>query len=189
MALAAATVRGGESQATNLDNTILALVLTESYADGGYAVVYPKAAFQLMEVQPEEVKRSLKHFPNRRDTNDVVNSLVDRLFERNRLSGTRKAVQFSLPSSPTNGYVLDYDAKYGKYFKNDGGGWPQFYKENPKAHGIITVSLPAHDEQSGLVLIYRGISQHGLQGKGELILYKLEKGQLSQIDRVVLWIA
>ena len=40
-----------------------------------------------------------------------VSKLVDLLFERNKIR-----VRLSLKSSPKDGYLIDYDGKYNKYF-------------------------------------------------------------------------
>ena len=85
--------------------------------------------------------------------------------------------------------MIDFDGKYKKYFKNDGGGWEKWYKENPKAHGSTTVSLPVYDRKTGCVLEYKGTQSHWLAGSGWVILYKYEKGELKEINRVMLWIS
>ena len=83
----------------------------------------------------------------------------------------------------------DHDGKYAKYFQNDGGSWPRLYTENPKVRGIVTISLPAYDEKTGLVVLYKGTHIHGLQGSGEAILYRYERGELKKLKSVTLWIA
>ena len=152
-------------------------------------VVRPKAELDTVDVGlAPNIKDSLGSGADP-STNAVVAWLVDQLFERNKMSGTKKAPQLSLASSATNGYVVDYDSKYGKYFRNDGGSWARFYGENPKARGIVTISLPAYDDKTGLALVYRGTHEHGLRGWGEVILYKYEKGKLRKLNSTTLWIA
>jgi len=85
--------------------------------------------------------------------------------------------------------VIDYDGKFANYFKEDGGGWEKWYKENPKAHGITTVSLPAYDPKTGLVLLYMGTQVHWLAGSGRVILYSYEKGELKELKRLEMWIS
>jgi hypothetical protein len=178
-----------ENQSTNLDNTILALALSDAYANGGYVVVRPKAELDNVE---SSTAQHIKEWLSSRaggDTPAVIGALVDQLFERNRGSGTKQALRLTLASSVTNGYVVDHDGKYAKYFRNDGGSWPRFYEENPKVRGIVTISLPAYDERTGLVVLYRGTHEGGLQGYGEAILYRYEGGKLRKLNSITLWIA
>jgi hypothetical protein len=81
------------------------------------------------------------------------------------------------------------DGHYLKYFDPNGGGWEKLYKDHPKAHGITTVSLPAHDLKSGMVLIYTGTQTHWLAGSGHIILYKYENGKLKELKRVETYIS
>ena len=187
IALAVASGWAADSQATNSDNTILAFALTDSYPGAGFVVVRPKAELDNVDVaQAQDIKDSLG-FGASSSTNAVVALLVDQLFERNKMSGTRKATRLSLASSATNGYVVDHEGKYGRYFQNDGGSWPLFYLENPKVRGIVTVSLPAYDEKTGLVVVYRGTHKHGLEGWGEAILYQYQNGKLKKLRSMLLW--
>jgi hypothetical protein len=171
---------------TGQEATILALVLKHSYTDGGYTVVSPKARLLHMDTaDSQEVAERKKYIRKHLQTEGVDTvKLVDQLFERNK-----KAVRLSIKSSPKEGYIVDYDGKYEKYFKKDGGGWEKWYKENPKAHGSTTVSLPICDEKSGYVLVYIGTQMHWLAGAGWIILYKYEKGELKELKQLMLWIS
>ncbi|MGA3283734.1 MAG: hypothetical protein ABSD57_04660 [Verrucomicrobiota bacterium] len=186
LVLAAANVWAAGDKMTEQEGTILALVLRQSYTDGGYTVVSPEAGLSHMDAgDSKEVKDSKKYIRDHLQTNGVdVAKLVDRLFERNK-----KAVRLSIKSSPKDGYIVDYDGKYEKYFKKDGGGWERWYKENPNAHVSTTVSLPIYDEKSGLVLVYKGIQTHWLAGSGWMILYRYEKGELKELKKVMMWIS
>jgi hypothetical protein len=112
----------------------------------------------------------------------VVSELVEKLYQRNE-----KPVRLTLKSSPKDGYVIDVDGKYAKYFEENGGGWDKLYKENPKAKGITTISLPVYDHKTGLVLIYVGTQLHSLMGGGGVILYGYKKGKLKKINYLTLW--
>jgi len=186
LALAATGAWAAEAKATDEENTILTLVLKRPYADGAYTVVHPDTGMSHMGGDgAKEIKQSKMYIAERLQTNGIiVTKLVDRLFERNE-----KPVRLTLKSSPKDGYVIDFDGKYKKYFKNDGGGWEKWYKENPKAHGSTTVSLPVYDRKTGCVLEYKGTQSHWLAGSGWVILYKYEKGELKEINRVMLWIS
>ena len=184
MALAATSARGADNQATNLDDSILALALAGPSTNGSYVAVYSKAGLDCVDIsQAQAIKRSLSG----RGADAVIGSLVDQLFARNKSSATRQAVRLTLTSSLTNGYVVDHDEKYVRYFQNDGGGWPRLYEENPKCRGMITVSLPAYDKKTGLVMLYKGVHEHGLQSFGEVILYRHESGKLKKLSTLPLW--
>jgi len=171
---------------TAQEGIILALALQQSYTDGGYTVVSPEARLSHMDFgNSKEVKDSKKYIRDHLQTNGVnVAKLVDRLFERNK-----RDVRLSIKSSPKNGYIVDYDGKYGKYFEKNGGGWEKWYKENPNAHGSTAVSLPVYDEKNGLVLVYKGTQSHWLAGSGWIILYRYEKGELKELKKVMMWIS
>ena len=111
-------------------------------------------------------------------------ALLGELKKRNR-----KPSRLLLASSPANGYVIDYDGTFAKYFDRDQGGWEKWYKDNPLAHGYTQVSLPAYDDGTGLVLIYVGTQTHRLAGAGYLLLYQLDHDRLDELARVMLWIS
>ena len=187
VALTVASGWAADNQATNLDNTILALALADAYTNEDYVVVHPKAELDSVGAARLNILRTHWAVAVRPGTNMVIGSLVDQLFERNKGSGTRQAVRLTLGSSLTNGYVVDHEGKYGNYFRNDGGSWPRLYEENPKVRGMVTVSLPAYDEKTGLVVLYKGTHEHGLQGRGEVILYRYESGKLRKLKSITLW--
>ncbi|MDR0275152.1 MAG: hypothetical protein LBI48_07400 [Burkholderiaceae bacterium] len=186
--LTASAVWAAGNMGTEEDNRVLALVVKQSYKDGGYTVVNPETGlshFFYHDADADEIRRSKQYIAKNLQTNGiVVTELVDRLFERNK-----KPVRLTLKSSPQDGYVMNFDSEYAKYFKDNGGGWEKWYKENPKAHGRTTVSLPVYDQKTGLLLVYMGTQWHWLAGEGWVILYKYEKGKLKEINKVMMWIS
>ena len=160
----------------------MSLVLKAFNPDGGYTLVDPRTVSPADSKDPKGVMGKM-YISEHLQTNGVfVAALVDRLFERNT-----KPVRLTLESSPHDGYVIDSDASYEKYFKKHGGGWEKLYKENSKAHSITTVSLPAYDEKTGLVLVYIATSSNSLAGSGWVVLYKYENGKLKEINRLMMW--
>lgn len=159
------------------DNTLLALIFKQAVPDGKYTIVDPEARL------PDNHDKAylLEQFK----TDDaIVGPLIDQLIERNA-----EPVLLTLESSPENGYVVDYDGAYAQYFKEDGGGWDKLYEEHPDASGSTTVSLPAYDEASGYVLIYKATQLHWLAGSGNLILYKYADGKMTEVENIMLWIS
>lgn len=186
MALLAPAALAAENLATNLDSALLALAVTDKFPDGGYVVVLPRADLQVVDASEAGAIKDWLSMPGVA-TNRAIRSLVDQLFERNKTSGTRQAVRLPFGSCATNGYVVDHDGKYIKYLENDGGSWARLYAENPKVRGLVSLSLPAYDEKTGLVVILKATARHGLEGWGELILYRYENNKLIKLKRVPLW--
>lgn len=160
------------------------MVLKAFNRDGGYTLVDPRTVSPADSKDPKGVMGEM-YISEHLQTNGVfVAGLVERLFERNA-----KPVRLTLKSSPQDGYEIDSDARYEKYFKKHGGGWEKLYKENPKVHSITTVSLPAYDQKTGLVLVYIATSSNWLAGTGCVVLYKYENGKLKELNRVTMWVA
>ena len=118
------------------DSFILSLVLSRSYEEGGYTVVDPQTSLGHPAFNdPKSVEQTKKYILEKIKIEECeISKLVDLLFERNKIP-----VRLSLKSSPKDGYLIDYDGKYEKYFEKDGGGWEKWYKENPKADGWTRV--------------------------------------------------
>lgn len=183
LVLAATGVWATDNNATEEENRILTLVLKRSYPEGGFTVVAPVTGLAKMDSQ--DLKQTKKYIAENLQASGVaVTKLFDRLFERNK-----KRVRLTIKSAPEDGYLIDFDGKYQKYFEKDGGGWEKWYKENPKAHGDTRVSLPVYDQKSGLVLVYMGTQSHWLVGSGWIIVYKYEKGELIELNKVMMWIS
>ena len=175
-----------DNKATNDENKILSLVLKRLFTDGGYTVVNPETRLPPLDSDdPKEIRHSERYVTEHLQTHGIaVKNLVDRLFDHNK-----KPVRLTIKSSPKDGYVIDFDGKYAKYFDKDGGGWERWYEENPKAHGSTNVSLPVYDKITGLVLVYIGTQSDWLAGSGWIILYRYEKGELQEIQKVIMWIS
>lgn len=168
------------------DNSILSLVLTRSYDDGGFTVVASETALSHGNLNdPTEAKGTKGYLlKNIKIEGCDVSALIDRLIERNK-----KSVRLTLKSSPEKGYAVDYEGKYKRYFEKDGGGWEKWYKENPRAHGLTEVSLPVYDPKSDIVLVYVGTQGHWLAGSGFVIAYRYEDSKLVELCRVMMWIS
>jgi len=168
----------GETKSSPTTDEILSLILQHSFEDVGFTVVDPDTEVRHLERIAKdmgviEVMLDLKYY-----------GLVEKFFEKNK-----KSSRLSLKSDLSKGYVIDYDGKFRRYFEKDGGGWEQWYKENPIAHGMTCVSLPVFDERSGLVLVYRGGQSNRLAGGGFLIVYKYKDGKLEFIKSHMIWIS
>lgn len=171
--------------ATAERNEVLRLVLQTEYQDGGFTVVDPMTSLGLGSEDAESWASNLARNQSDPELDKaVIESLLNKLIELNK-----KPQRLTIDSSPSDGYLIDYDGKFDKYFEDGGGGWDQWYKENPKAHGSTQVSLPACDQDSGLAVVYKGTQSHWLAGAGYLILYRYESGKLNELNRLMLWIS
>jgi hypothetical protein len=150
---------------TDEEGALLALVLHECYSNNGYTVVSSEAVLRGGDSEASK-KYIQEHLPR-------AGGLVDRLFDRNK-----RTTRLSIKSFQKDGYVVDYDGRFGKYFEKNGGGWRKWYEENPNAHGFTTVSLPVYDDESGFVLVYKGTQLDWLAGSGWVILYRYETKEL-----------
>jgi hypothetical protein len=171
---------------TDKEGTILALALQRSYQDGGFAVVSPDTdVSELGGGNSTKVDHCKQFVLKGLQTNDPdVVSLVDKFFERNK-----NTIRLSIKSSPKDGYIIDRDGKFQKYFEKGGGGWDKWRAENPNAHGNVRVSMPVYDEKIGFVLIYIGQVVDALMGSGRVILFKQENGKLKYVKAVEIWIS
>ena len=171
------------------DIAILSQVLHVHSEDGGFTVVAPMTTLSTLvrdiRNKPKdlnEVKRYVRK--NLMAWGENIDHLLDKFIEKNK-----EPVKLELKSSQKDGYLIDYDGKFDRYFGDEGGGWHEWYEENPKAHGLTRVSLPAYDKKTGLVLVYKGTQGHWLAGSGFLILYKYQGGKLEEQARVTLWVS
>jgi hypothetical protein len=168
---------------TGLDHSV---IKEPKVQEGGYTVVASQTSLERLLIDESKTFEQTKRYilENIKIDKYDISRLVDLLFERNKIP-----LRLSLKSSPKDGYIIDYDGKYKKYFEKDGGGWEKLYKENPKADGWITVSLPAYDRKTNIFLVYIGTQRHGLSGSGWVIAYKYKNGKLKELTRVMLWIS
>jgi hypothetical protein len=182
-------VWAAENKPTEEENTLLKLILKQSYPDGGYTVVAPDTSifggFSDASEETKKFKSGIAANLNIFGTNNVaITELIDRLYKRNE-----KPTRLTIQSVQKDGYLIDFDRKFEKYFAKDGGGWEKWYKENPKAHGFTNISLPVYDRMTGLVIVYKGTQSHWLAGRGNLILYRFQNGELKELTKAELWIS
>lgn len=168
------------------DDEILAQVLRSQRDLGGYTVVDPKTSLgdTLTGKTPAEIDKTREYVQREfAGMGYDIGPLFDMLIEKNK-----NQAYITLESSPEDGYLIDYERKFEKYFEKDGGGWKAWYRDNPFAHGYVRVSLPAFDAETGLVLVYIETQRHELAGFGYLVACRLANGHLAEIGRYLLWV-
>jgi hypothetical protein len=115
-----------------------------------------------------------------------LSSLVESLFERNATP-----VEMNIPSSPENGYIIDYDGKYVGYFKNAEiyTAWDNLINDYPEVYALVDISMPVYDPDTGIVIIFTAIQYAPLAGAGWIIAYSYDGNALIEITRLQLWIS
>lgn len=167
-------------------NDLLALILKTRFEKDGYTIVDPQTRLGMGEVKDAaEVESSKKFIKESLALGGYdPTKLLDALYAANTPS-----VRLTLPSAQDQGYLVDYDGKFEKYFEADGGGWEKLRSDNPFAAGCTSVSLPVIDKKAGIVLIYIGTQYDWTAGAGYVIAYRLENGKLREIGNVMMWIS
>jgi hypothetical protein len=153
---------------------------------GSYFVISPITRVQkwLIAGSPEKLAQ-LKDdlLKNIRVEGYDLGPLVDRLIERNR-----RPARVKLAPGVKVGYVLDDADAFPKYFEKKGGGWEKWYNDNPNAREYCVLSLPAVDEDRGLVLIYFESKGGDRMGRGTVFLFEKKGGELHRIGYRVVWV-
>ena len=191
-------LNGPEETLDTEDNRIISLVLSEFFGDKpGYRVVDPQLALPYIGTSAED----RKHFGGwiqeglflpYLQTNpapsqigeDYFADFVDRFLLKNTDLG-----RLTLESSPQEGYYIDYDSKFDRYFESDQeAGWRRMGFCRPSV-GMADVSLPLYDEETGLIIIYLGTWDAPIVGSGYIFLLQMQEGELWVISSVLVWSA
>ena len=189
---------GPEETPDTEENRIMTLVLKEFFGgDIGYEVIKPEMYRRIGGVSPEE-REHLKEFIidrfhyttdgaelsiNIEDEN--VLSLIDRFLEINQDPG-----KLTIPSSPEDGYYIDYDGKFSRYFQGGvSAGWTRWRLTRPNAGSSVDLLLPAYDAESGLILMYIGMQGAPLTGFGDIFLFQYKDGEFKTLGSVMVWIS
>jgi hypothetical protein len=116
-----------------------------------FNIVSPWTSFDSMEEEGAEGRQQRREYLYRdlEFDDDVKQKLIEQFLENNR---EKQSLQ--LPAVRGTGFIVDYDGKFNRYFDDDEGGWDALYPDYPNADGYYTVSMPAYDPESSLVLIY-----------------------------------
>jgi hypothetical protein len=169
-----------------IENKILTKYLDYPDFNGYFTIVNPEASLWGIDYDKELWKEQIKIFLY--DYDDIVNSLVDELFDLNA-----NPIPLSIKSSITEGYYINYDGKFGQYQKEvsqgvyeKGSGWGTFlYKNFPHFQSDLIISLPAYDPETGYVLLY--VFSTGWKGPEDgdgwpfIVLMKYEDGNLTKV--------
>ena len=185
--LVAATALAGCATASGQiepgDEQLYSLLLENPGTDGRYTIIKGQTRLGLSpDSASDETKLYVKD--NLEIPGYDASVLLDVFFEANRNS-----IPLPIESDLTKGYLVDTEGSVDAYFKKDGGGWDKLYEDNPQVRGILTISVPVHDKDRGIVLVYMGVQGGPLLGSGWITAFKLAEGELTEVGRVMMWIS
>jgi hypothetical protein len=188
------------------DNRIISLVLTEFFGDEpGYRVVDPQLA--LPHIGTSETDR--EHFggwiqrglftpymesnpPPCKIGEDRFFGFVDQFILKNTTLGP-----LTIKSSLQDGYYIDYDSKFARYFEHYDSKYLSYFESYEGAWlrmkfcrpsvGTADISLPLYDEETDFIIIYLGTRDAPHIGSGFIYLLQLQDGELEIISNVLVW--
>ncbi len=169
-----------------LMNQIVPLILKDGLKNNEYTVVNELTRLSDEDFEDEKSIALSKKYINEyfKHHGFDFSKLVDKLYEVNKVQ-----MNLTISSNIPEGYLIDKENIYDKYFEKDGGGWELWYKEHPNARGKTTISIPVYDKVNGIVLVYKGSQFHWKSGKGKIIAYRYENGTLVELVSVRIWIS
>ncbi|HEY97464.1 MAG TPA: hypothetical protein G4O16_04710, partial [Dehalococcoidia bacterium] len=168
---------------------LIALILTQELDEGEYHIYSPDMSFGIMGGQAASTSFGggkeylIESF---REQGVEVGKLFEVLLQRNQAPE-----RMQIPSSLEDGYLIDYDGYFISYFKNDPemNGWQRLRDENPCAHAFVTISVPAYDPETGIILVYIGWQGDWLFGSGDIYAFEYDGIRLKEIAIINLWIS
>lgn len=169
---------GEEIKEENVDNEILTQVLRNPNSRGKFTVVEPEAYFIPNPTEAEELKQSIKDKFAR--LGHDFSALVDLFFYKNR-----QKVTLRILSSPADGFLIDYEGKFKRYF--DSGHCEALRRDHPEVSGNTHVSLPAYDKEKSIVLVAVSYSCGSLYSSGGIVAYEYKNRKLKKLCKVILW--
>ena len=168
----------------SMENRIIILVLKDQLTSG-CTIVDPKSCSSI-DLSTNERIDGWKHSINSQmKTADYdFSALVETFAKVNK-----DPVSLDLKSDPQNGYFVDYDQIFDRYFEKGGGGWIRLRISHPFIAGSTRISIPAYDPDTGYILVEVGTTSDYLAGMGGIYAYKYENGKLIYIGYVMTWIS
>jgi hypothetical protein len=168
------------------DSTLIEKILTAHFAK--YKFVIEKKGYTVISPTTNLPEHMLKSDLGKIIWPKVNDESIDDLIE-NLLLKNKEECEINIKSSQSNGYIIDYDLNYEKYFYKNGGGWEQWYIDHPNAYGYTSISLPFYDKERNLIIIYIGTQDHWLAGAGGLVIFQLVDNELVEIEWIGLWVS
>jgi hypothetical protein len=174
------------------ENRILTLLLTKEKGNRGYAIVDPEVYLWYLDNYTEDnilnLKKNLaQEYRVYNSANEAVSLNVSLLFDH-FIELNREKMSLNLKSSPQNGYYIDYDGKFSRYFEKGGGGWIRQRLFRPGTNHT-EISIPVYDKNTGLVIVYIGWDIDYLFGSGGIYMFEYKNDELKYINYDELWIS
>jgi len=183
---------GPEETADTEVNRILSTLFTNFFwSPEQYFVVGPDTDANDIDLDflKEYKTEMIDYYVKKDGSNQRIDEKLDELFRRFTLENSPPK-RLTLRSSPQNGYYIDYDGKFSRYFEDDiVWGWHRMRLCRPSVDSFMDVSLPVYDVDTGLVLMYVGSVGGPMEGAGWLCLFKYIDGKLENIFIEQIWIS
>jgi hypothetical protein len=169
-------ITGAKPTNSITEEDLIPLLFTDNHVEGRYFLVnpvmyMPQQFFNITEIESEFKKQGYD-----------FSSLLKIFHERNT-----KEIRMNIPSSQSEGYVIDYEDIMSNY--DLPLGWTKLREDYPNLQCIITISVPVYDPRSNIFLVYLGWVGNGLFGSGDIYAFRVINGKLMEIARVGLWIS
>jgi len=189
--------RNGPKETVNTEeNRILEIVLKEYFGGGpGYVVIEPNEKyywsfknytpeiFESVKVQLiNQYKSNLKQEPD-----EIIVQSINSTFEKWVVANPARP-HVTLESSPKDGYYIDYDGKFSRYF-DGGGGWIRWRLFRPGTACSVDISIPAYDPETGIIVMYIGTQGDYLAGAGYIFVAKYTNNDFEILSRDMVWIS
>ena len=163
-----------KSPGTSVDtkeNKYLSIILEDYYGgDNSYTVLRPETVTYYWTYHQDDIQKYKDNLlMNFSGLDQDCSSLIDRFFELNK-----EPVKLILKSSAGDGYYIDYDGTFVRYFGKGGGGWIRWRLSHPAARDFSDVTIPAYDENTGLILVHMGSTYGSLGGSAVSICINMK---------------
>lgn len=174
-----------EQYVDSVENRIITLIL-EDKTSHRYAIVDPEtnmdSYYSLDPTRIELWNDNLQYCSKVKEYD--FSMLLEQLFELNKTPHT-----LTIQSSPENGYFVDYDHIFDRYFYDKFGGWSILRMSHPSAAGMTQISKPAYDSDTGYVLAYIGWQGDWLMGSGGFYVFKYENDNVTYLGHFETWVS
>ncbi len=174
-----------EIQTNEEENKIISIVLDQYKGKNINLVSYKTWNLNgyLKKDSLEELKEKMKN--KLKLPEDKASSITEAFFKLNK-----KPAIITLKTNRSKGYVIDR-----KYSNLKGGLFNWFFlvrqegQEYEGAEASFIISRPYYHQETGTVLLYIGWVAGPLYAQGEIIQYQYRNGNLTKVDRVILWVS
>jgi hypothetical protein len=171
-------------------NQIISLILSQVQNNAQHNYVNPEMSFSYGHHDSQYIINGFASTPNTRNSIEALfaesgyefSALIELHQERNQTP-----TQMEIPSSPGNGYIIDYDGEFHAYLFDN--GWESTRREFPGTYGYVSISNPAYDPETGVVIVYIELGLGPTTGTGDVCIFHYKDDELTRVACLQLLIA